>query len=599
MSKSKALIIGLVLLLLIWILLLFFQWDNIEKDIGGRVQQQLNANGLDGVSVQINNQGRDVTLFGVARTQEDLNRSVKIAENVEGVREVEGSGIELIPLKKASLLARLSTQGILLKGVLGDENSINQILNVANTFPFAVDNQLSLDADTEVPQWLEGVSSLIPSLKHLHQGELAIDDGELSVQGVVRNQQALDAIANVISSVSGSDGLTSADHSAVELIPWEPSSLSVSLVDGVAKLSGELGTEPDLQNLTTIFKDQFDGVDSSAVGINADVEPAGWISQIGKLAPELNNMGNPRLSVADGVISFGGYSRTEQEIAQLMNTVQGVRDSGAAIVSNIEFKPWQSPELSVVYQDNSLKASGMLPNRSSISLISEAVQSFELSDLSSLAVNPDTSQPEWLEKVGSVVPLMSRFQQSRLDADQNGVHLSGTAATEGEVDSIVQSLTQILGEDDVSQSIGLDLSFEKSAAQVAAEEAAAKQAALIEQCENRWDQLLLENTIKFATGSAEIDPSSTDLLDRLVGVVVDCPGVQIEVGGHTDNTGEESLNQELSEARAQSVEVYLQNAGIEDHRLSSKGYGSGQPIADNATSAGRAENRRIEFNIIK
>ena len=71
----------------------------------------------------------------------------------------------------------------------------------------------------------------------------------------------------------------------------------------------------------------------------------------------------------------------------------------------------------------------------------------------------------------------------------------------------------------------------------------------------------------------------------------------MEIGGHTDNSGSASYNKQLSEKRAHSVYAYLITQGLNPARLSTKGYGSDRPIADNATEAGRQTNRRIEFMI--
>ena len=67
------------------------------------------------------------------------------------------------------------------------------------------------------------------------------------------------------------------------------------------------------------------------------------------------------------------------------------------------------------------------------------------------------------------------------------------------------------------------------------------------------------------------------------------------VGGHTDNTGSVAGNQTLSQQRAQAVVKYLSGAGVDTSQLKAVGYGQDKPIADNATSAGKRENRRIEF----
>ena len=75
--------------------------------------------------------------------------------------------------------------------------------------------------------------------------------------------------------------------------------------------------------------------------------------------------------------------------------------------------------------------------------------------------------------------------------------------------------------------------------------------------------------------------------------------MKIEISGHTDKTGSEQLNFKLSEARAKAVVDYLIKNGVDQSRMEFRGYGSLQPISDNANAAGRAKNRRVEFKILE
>ena len=103
--------------------------------------------------------------------------------------------------------------------------------------------------------------------------------------------------------------------------------------------------------------------------------------------------------------------------------------------------------------------------------------------------------------------------------------------------------------------------------------------------------------IFFDVGQATLRKESNSELDRLVQLMKDVPSLKIEISGHTDNTGSASLNERLSQQRAEAVVRYLTSKGIAADRMTAKGYGSSKPIADNNTAAGRQENRRTEFEI--
>ena len=111
-------------------------------------------------------------------------------------------------------------------------------------------------------------------------------------------------------------------------------------------------------------------------------------------------------------------------------------------------------------------------------------------------------------------------------------------------------------------------------------------------------QVKILEQIKFKTGSAEILKESQPIIDAVAKVVREHPEIKrLRVEGHTDNKGAAKLNKDLSTKRAASVAAALVKAGVENDRMASEGFGMERPIDVNATDAGRANNRRVEFHI--
>ncbi len=106
------------------------------------------------------------------------------------------------------------------------------------------------------------------------------------------------------------------------------------------------------------------------------------------------------------------------------------------------------------------------------------------------------------------------------------------------------------------------------------------------------------NNIFFEFDRSALADDSFPELKRVVELLTDNPGLEIEIGGHTDSVGSTSYNQRLSERRAKAVFDYLVENGIASERVVSRGFGEGKPVAGNDTSEGRAENRRVEFKIL-
>ncbi len=106
-------------------------------------------------------------------------------------------------------------------------------------------------------------------------------------------------------------------------------------------------------------------------------------------------------------------------------------------------------------------------------------------------------------------------------------------------------------------------------------------------------------TILFDTGKASLKPESTSVFVDIIRILEEYPNSRFTVEGHTDSVGSNELNQRLSEERANSVRDFLINEGIDASRLEAVGYGEERPIASNNTRDGRAQNRRVEINLIK
>jgi outer membrane protein OmpA-like peptidoglycan-associated protein len=101
--------------------------------------------------------------------------------------------------------------------------------------------------------------------------------------------------------------------------------------------------------------------------------------------------------------------------------------------------------------------------------------------------------------------------------------------------------------------------------------------------------------IHFDTGKATIQPDSEAVLGEIVKLMQQDADLKLRVEGHTDNQGTAAANQVLSEKRAQAVVAWLTAHQISAARLSAKGLGQTQPVADNTTADGRTKNRRVEL----
>jgi outer membrane protein OmpA-like peptidoglycan-associated protein len=101
--------------------------------------------------------------------------------------------------------------------------------------------------------------------------------------------------------------------------------------------------------------------------------------------------------------------------------------------------------------------------------------------------------------------------------------------------------------------------------------------------------------VLFDTGKYSLKPGAREKLAKVAGILLAYPGLNIEVGGYTDNVGGDAMNQTLSENRARSVRDYLVQEGVSSQAVSSRGFGNTLPVSSNDNSAGRQQNRRVEL----
>lgn len=116
-------------------------------------------------------------------------------------------------------------------------------------------------------------------------------------------------------------------------------------------------------------------------------------------------------------------------------------------------------------------------------------------------------------------------------------------------------------------------------------------------CEIKGDYVL--EGVNFESNSDQLKGGSAAVLDQVTETLKKYPEIKFVVEGHTDSDGSAEYNEGLSTRRAQTVYDYFADAGIDESRMSVRGYGEARPIADNSTAAGKAQNRRVALSVLE
>lgn len=194
----------------------------------------------------------------------------------------------------------------------------------------------------------------------------------------------------------------------------------------------------------------------------------------------------------------------------------------------------------------------------------------------------------WPLRVLAGVEALAELGHGSVVVQQNYVEVRGVTGNPDASANIARLLSEKLG---ASQDYGIDVTYEKKLDPVAGLLKPAE-------CVDEINTVLTERKISFAPGSAELDTGGRAVVDRLAEILKGCHKAKIEIAGHTDSQGRETMNLNLSQARADAVLQGLIERRVLTTGLAAKGYGEVSPIADNDSEEGREANRRIEFTLI-
>lgn len=194
----------------------------------------------------------------------------------------------------------------------------------------------------------------------------------------------------------------------------------------------------------------------------------------------------------------------------------------------------------------------------------------------------------WPLRVLAGLESLSHLHQGELHVGTGRITLAGVTGEPDARTVIAAILASRLGPD---QDFRIDVRYDKELDPDAPPPTPAECAADIR-------ALMAREQITFNPGSAEIAPEAEELVDALATSLRKCPPLTLEIGGHTDSQGSDKTNSAISQARADAVMMALLGRGVDTSRMTARGYGSEQPVADNATRTGREANRRIEFRFL-
>ncbi|MGY3437967.1 MULTISPECIES: OmpA family protein [unclassified Marinovum] len=309
----------------------------------------------------------------------------------------------------------------------------------------------------------------------------------------------------------------------------------------------------------------------------------------------LAKLGGGSVTMADAEISLVALEGTDQDlfdltIGELENGLPPAFDLTAVLPETPEVGSDGPPEFVITL---SPEGQVQLRGRVSSEVARLTAESYAKAAFASVAVRntariDETLPGGWPVRVLAAIEALSNLTNGAVTVTPDDMQITGRTGDPAASATIAGLLSEKLGE-------GAEYTID-----VAYVEALDPNAALPtpQECLSRIQTVLGDRKLNFEPGSDALDATGKDIMDDIAEVLTGCGAINLEIAGHTDSQGRESMNLDLSQTRAEAILTELRNRRVPTSTIRAKGYGEAQPIESNESEAGRDANRRIEFRLI-
>lgn len=332
----------------------------------------------------------------------------------------------------------------------------------------------------------------------------------------------------------------------------------------------------------------------AAAGLSAECETAlgspapGWAEAVAAGVAALAALGRGRVSVTDLVVTLDGPGTAPATLAAALPpgfrlappTVPAAPGGPEAAPPEPVFEARRGP-------DGRVLLTGALGDPASAgAVVAFAEMLFGPGNVEDRSRDAEGLPAGWTNRAMTALSALALLSEGALTLSPGRARLDGRTAEPGADERAAALLAGI------APAVTTGIAFDAAAALRAMKPFPGA-------CLREAKALLAETGIAFAPGSAELADGSGAVLDRLAAILRGCRPAVFEIGGHTDTSGRAEANIALSEDRALRVVSELAARGVPVGRLVARGYGPAEPVADNRTEAGRAQNRRIGIRFLE
>lgn len=569
----------------------------IEEISAKDVRTELDRDALTWADVDTD--GLHVFLIGNAPNEaarfQALSAAGRVVDTARVIDQIDIYDTDKIAPPRFSIELLRNDTGVSLIGLLPAATNREQLLeDITRAVPEAPLSDFLEVADYPVPEgWDDALDYAVSILEVLDRSKISIEAGSVTVKGAVANEDMRRKVEADLARRAGDDVAL-----ALELTAPRPviSPYTLRFISDAEGARFDACTAPTKESRAQIFSAAAEaGLEDKVqcrLGLGAPTSHWSEAAALGIKA--ISELGGGTITFADADVALFALQGTERAVFdRVVGALENDLPEVFVLEANLPEPPSDAPEeIAEFTATRSPEGNVQLRGWINSKIARQTADSFARAAFGSTAVRTtarvdDTLPADWSNRVLAGIEALSQLSNGAVIVTQDALSVTGNTGNQDARSEISGLLADKLGE---SEEFEISVTYQEKLDP-------ALGIPTPEECEVMIGEIIGDRKITFEPGSATFDLATRDIMDELAELLQLCGDIPLVIAGHTDSQGRESMNQQLSQERAQAVVNALRQRRVLTASYEVIGYGEEQPIASNDTEAGREANRRIEFKL--
>lgn len=569
----------------------------IEEISAKDVRTELDRDALTWADVDTD--GLHVFLIGTAPNEaarfQALSAAGRVVDTARVIDQIDIYDTDKIEPPRFSIELLRNDTGVSLIGLLPAATNREQLMgDITRAVPEAPLSDFLEVADYPVPEgWDDALDYAVSILEDLDRSKISIEAGSVTVKGAVANEDMRRKVEADLARRAGDDVIL-----ALELTAPRPviSPYTLRFISDAEGARFDACTAPTKESRAQIFSAAAEaGLEDKVqcrLGLGAPTSQWSEAAALGIKA--ISELGGGTITFADAEVALFALQGTDRAVFdRVVGALENDLPEVFVLEANLPEPPSDAPEeIAEFTATRSPEGNVQLRGRINSKIARQTADSFARAAFGSTAVRTtarvdDTLPADWSNRVLAGIEALSQLSNGAVIVTQDALSVTGNTGNQDARSEISGLLADKLGE---SEEFEISVTYQEKLDP-------ALGIPTPEECEVMIGEIIGDRKITFEPGSATLDLATRDIMDELAELLQLCGDIPLVIAGHTDSQGRESMNQQLSQERAQAVVNALRQRRVLTASYEVIGYGEEQPIASNDTEAGREANRRIEFKL--